>query len=512
MDKIYFTTPIYYINAEPHLGHTYTTVLADTLTRYYRSAGYEVYFLTGTDEHGDKIAQAAKEKGIEPKAYADRISAIFRSTWDACGIAYDHFIRTTDSYHQTIVRDFLQQIYDSGEIYFGEYGGYYCFGCERFYTEKELVGGKCPDHQTEPEYISEKNYFFRMSKYQQSLIDHIQSHPDFIRPERYRTEVLAFLREPLEDLCISRPKSRLQWGIPLPFDADYVTYVWFDALINYLSALELHGSEFRENFWPKANHLIAKDILKPHAIYWPTMLMAAGLPLYEHLNVHGYWVMDSGKMSKSLGNVVRPLEMKDKFGMDAFRYFLLREMAFGQDAKFSLEALVTRINADLANNLGNLVSRVLAMQQKYFDGVVQPLGPTWAPEDEELRNKFVSAEKELARHMAELQFHRALESVWGAIDHANRYVVHTSPFTLFKDADKRPRVGEVLHHLLEAIRTASRLLAPFLPDTVKELRSLLALNEADAAYRAPWGRCFAPGHKVDGPKVLFPRIEAPANE
>jgi len=376
MDKIYFTTPIYYINAEPHTGHTYTTVLADTLTRYYRSAGYEVYFLTGTDEHGDKIAQAAKEKGIEPKAYADRISAIFRSTWDACGIAYDHFIRTTDSYHQTIVRDFLQQIYDSGEIYFGEYGGYYCFGCERFYTEKELVGGKCPDHQTEPEYISEKNYFFRMSKYQQSLIDHIQSHPDFIRPERYRTEVLAFLREPLEDLCISRPKSRLQWGIPLPFDADYVTYVWFDALINYLSALELHGSEFRENFWPKANHLIAKDILKPHAIYWPTMLMAAGLPLYEHLNVHGYWVMDSGKMSKSLGNVVRPLEMKDKFGMDAFRYFLLREMAFGQDAKFSLEALVTRINADLANNLGNLVSRVLAMQQKYFNGVVQPLSPT----------------------------------------------------------------------------------------------------------------------------------------
>jgi methionyl-tRNA synthetase len=512
MDKIYFTTPIYYINAEPHLGHTYTTVLADTLTRYYRSTGYEVYFLTGTDEHGDKIAQAAKEKGIEPKAYADRISAIFRSTWDACGIAYDHFIRTTDSYHQTIVRDFLQRIYDSGEIYFGEYGGYYCFGCERFYTEKELVGGKCPDHQTEPEYISEKNYFFRMSKYQQSLIDHIQSHPDFIRPERYRTEVLAFLREPLEDLCISRPKSRLQWGIPLPFDADYVTYVWFDALINYLSALELHGSEFREKFWPKANHLIAKDILKPHAIYWPTMLMAAGLPLYEHLNVHGYWVMDSGKMSKSLGNVVRPLEMKDKFGMDAFRYFLLREMAFGQDAKFSLEALVTRINADLANNLGNLVSRVLAMQQRYFAGVVQPLRTNWAEEhqDRVLRDDVNRAVFDAAQFTKELQFHRALESIWWALDQANRYVVQTAPFSMVKDSEKKARVGEILHHLLEVLRTLARVLAPFMPDTAAELRALLAIDAA--ALTAPWGEGFATGHKINPPKVLFPRIEAPANE
>jgi methionyl-tRNA synthetase len=510
MDTIYFTTPIYYINAEPHLGHTYTTIIVDTLTRYYRLAGNEAFFLTGTDEHGDKIAQAAKENGVEPKAYADRISAIFRSTWDACGIAYDDFIRTTDSDHQAMVQRFLQQIYDSGDIYFGEYGGFYCFGCERFYTEKELVGGKCPDHQKEPEFISEKNYFFRMSKYQQRLIDHIQSHPDFIRPDRYRAEVLAFLREPLEDLCISRPKSRLRWGIPLPFDSDYVTYVWFDALINYLTGLERRGEGFRQKFWPKANHLIAKDILKPHGIYWPTMLMAAGLPLYEHLNVHGYWVMDSGKMSKSLGNVVRPLDMKDKFGMDAFRYFLLREMAFGQDAKFSLEALITRINADLANNLGNLVSRVLAMQQKYFDGAVQPLGSAWAPEDEELRDKFIEAEKELARQMEELQFHRALEAIWGAIDHANRYVVQTSPFTLFKQADKRPRVGEVLHHLLEVIRTASRLTAPFLPDTAKELQRLLALP--DDALHAPWGKCFSPGHKVNGPKVLFPRIENEANK
>ena len=276
MDRIYFTTPIYYVNAQPHLGHTYTTIIADTLKRYHRMRGRDAYFLTGTDEHGDKIAQAAAADNIDPKAYADRISALFRSTWDTCGIAYDHFIRTTDDYHKATVSRILQHIHDAGDIYFGEYGGFYCYGCERFYTEKELQDGKCPDHQTEAAYIEEKNYFFRMSKYQERLIEHINEDPGFITPQRYRTEVLSFLREPLEDLCISRPKSRLQWGIPLPFDGDYVTYVWFDALINYVSALEHKGADFFNAYWPCCNHLIAKDILKPHAIYWPTMLMAAG--------------------------------------------------------------------------------------------------------------------------------------------------------------------------------------------------------------------------------------------
>jgi len=510
MERIYITTPLYYVNAEPHLGHTYTTVVADTLKRYFQSIGYEAFLLTGTDEHGDKIAQAAAANGSSPKEYADRISDLFRSTWDECGIAYDHFIRTTDRYHQEYVQKILQKIYDAGEIYFGEYGGFYCYGCERFYTEKELVDGKCPDHQTVPDYISEKNYFFRMSKYQERLIDEIQNKPNLIRPERYRTEVLAFLREPLEDLCISRPSSRLKWGIPLPFDANYVTYVWFDALLNYVSALNYRGGAALQNLWPKAQHLIAKDILKPHAIYWPTMLMAAGLPLYDHLNVHGYWVMDSGKMSKSLGNVVRPLDMKARFGMDAFRYFLLREMAFGQDAKFSEEALITRINADLANNLGNLVSRVLAMQQKYFAGVVQPLASEWAREDLELSAKFAQAETELNGFMAELQFHRALESVWSALDHANRYIVQTAPFTLIKDPAKQARVGEVLHHLLEAVRTLARLLAPFMPDTARELSTLLALS--DNALKTPWGQGFAAGHTVQAPKVLFPRIETDAKK
>ncbi len=506
MERVYITTPLYYVNAEPHLGHTYTTVVADTLKRYYQSIDYEVFLLTGTDEHGDKIAQAAAANGMQPNAYADRISELFRSTWDSCGIAYDHFIRTTDAYHKQFVQRVLQKIFDSGDIYFGEYSGFYCYGCERFYTEKELVGGKCPDHQTAPTFISEKNYFFRMGKYQERLIKAIEERVDLIRPERYRGEVLAFLREPLEDLCISRPTNRLQWGIPMPFDHNYVTYVWFDALLNYVSALDYRRGDALQTWWPTAQHLIAKDILKPHAIYWPTMLMAAGLPLYQHLNVHGYWNMDSGKMSKSLGNVIRPLEMKARFGMDAFRYFLLREMAFGQDAKFSEEALVTRINADLANNLGNFVSRVLAMQQKYFDGLVQPLGASWEKEDVDLRDQFAAAEFDLNRQMEALQFHRALEALWWALDHANRYVVQTAPFTMIKNAKKRARVGEVLHQLLEVIRTLARLIAPFLPDTAIEMRELLAID--DEGLKKPWGDGFVAGHKVNPPKVLFPRVEA----
>jgi methionyl-tRNA synthetase len=512
MNCIYITTPLFYVNDKPHLGSAYTMILTDTLARYYRSQGSETYYLTGTDEHGDKIAQAAAAAGVAPKEFTDQISAAFRGIWDECGISYDHFIRTTDDYHVRYVQELLTRIYEAGDIYFDRYGGLYCFGCERFYTEKELVGGKCPDHLTEPKLIEEDNYFFRMSKYQERLLRHLEEHPDFIRPEGFRNEVAAMLREPIGDLCISRPKSRLTWGIELPFDQRYVTYVWFDALINYVSALKHKGEDFFEKFWPEAQHFIGKDIVKPHGVFWPTMLMAAGLPLYRHLNVHGFWTIEGQKMSKSLGNVISPLVMKEKIGMDAFRYFVLRESVFGQDADFRQESLTARYNADLANNLGNLVSRVLAMQQKYFDGVVQPLISSWAAEDQQLRDKFLEAEKELARHMADLQFHRALESVWSAIDHSNRYIVQTAPFTLFKDPAKEARVGEVLYHLLEAIRQLSRLLAPFMPDTAKELQSLLGLGEADAAFDPPWGQGFAAGHKINGPKVLFPRIESPSGE
>jgi methionyl-tRNA synthetase len=510
MNRIYITTPLYYVNAEPHLGSAYTMIITDTLARYYRASGGDAFYLTGTDEHGDKIAQAAAQAGVNPKPFTDQISAAFKATWDSCGFSYDHFIRTTDAYHVRYVQEFLTKVYQAGDIYFDRYGGLYCFGCERFYTEKELVNGKCPDHQTVPELIEEENYFFRMSKYQDRLLGHIQSHPDFIRPEGFKNEVVAMLREPIGDLCISRPKSRLTWGIEIPFDPRYVTYVWFDALINYVSALKHKGEECFEKFWPQAEHFIGKDILKPHGVFWPTMLMAAGLPLYKHLNVHGFWTSEGQKMSKSLGNTVSPLEMKQRIGMDAFRYFVLRESVFGQDADFREDSLTARYNADLANNLGNLVSRVLAMQQRYFAGIVQPLSGEWSKEDGELRDKFAQAETDLKRHLAELQFHRALESVWAAIDHANRYIVQTAPFTLIKDPAQRTRVGEILYHLVEAIRQLSRLLAPFMPDTAKELQKLLNLKEEDLANRAVWGRGFSPGDKINGPTVLFPRIELPA--
>lgn len=361
----YITTPIYYVNAQPHLGHAYTTIVADTYSRFKRLCGEDVRFQTGTDEHGDKIVKAAEQQNVEPKEYVDNISGMFRDTWPVLHVVPDKFIRTTDADHISVVQQILQKVYDNGDIYFDEYTGLYCQGCERYLTEKELVDGLCPDHQKPPQEIAEQNYFFKMSKYQQQLIDHIKNNPEFITPERYRNEVLAFLSEPLEDLCISRPKSRLTWGIELPFDDKFVTYVWFDALINYLTGIGYPDGEKFEKYWSVAEHLIAKDILKPHAIYWPTMLLAMGVPLYKKLHVHGYWNVDDTKMSKSIGNVVRPRELVDAFGVDTLRYFTLREMSFGLDSSFSATAIVTRQNADLANDLGNLFSRSLSMIAKY---------------------------------------------------------------------------------------------------------------------------------------------------
>ena len=511
MRRVYLTTPLYYVNAEPHIGHTYTTVIADTLARWHRTRGDATLLVTGTDEHGDKIAQAAAAAGATPKAHADRISKVFRDTWDACGISYDHFIRTTDDYHVRTVQEILRRIEAAGDIYFSSYGGLYCYGCERFYTEKELVDGKCPDHQVAPTYIEEENYFFRMSRYQQRLIDDLTEHPQRIEPERYRNEVLAMLRgEALGDLCISRPKARLSWGIELPFDDRYVAYVWVDALTNYVSALQhIRPNEFDE-YWPQAEHLIGKDILKPHGVFWPTMLMSAGLPLFNRLHVHGYWNHGESKMSKSLGNVIRPLEMKQRFGMDAFRYFLLREMAFGQDATFSEDAFITRVNADLANGVGNLVSRTLAMQQRYFAGAVQPLGePT--SDDHALAAAFRSARDEVASFTEQLAFHRALEALWRAIDHANKYITATAPFTLAKDAAGKPRAGAVLHNLLEGLFVTAVLLRPFLPETSAKMLVMLDLP-ADATLppEFEWGSVLRDGHVTRPPEILFPRIETDA--
>jgi methionyl-tRNA synthetase len=505
MARVYITTPIYYVNAEPHLGHTYTTIVADSLARWHRARGDEVLFVTGTDEHGDKIVQAAAAAGVEPRAYVDRVSALYRDTWDQCGIQYDHFIRTTDAEHVASVQELLSRLHAAGDVYFSSYGGLYCYGCERFYTEKELADGKCPDHQVAPTYIEEENYFFRMSAFQQRLAEELDRMPSRILPDRYRNEVLAMLRgDALGDLCISRPKSRLSWGIELPFDDRYVAYVWCDALTNYVTALRRLRPDDFDAWWPTVQHLIGKDIVKPHGVFWPTMLMSAGLPLYRGLRVHGYWTRGESKMSKSLGNVIRPLDMKARFGMDAFRYFLLREMAFGQDATFSEDAFVTRVNADLANNLGNLVSRTLAMQQRYFQGAVQPLGE-WAAEDRDLADTFATAVAEMPAHMEQLAFHRTLEALWRAIDAANKYIVTTAPFTLAKDPATLPRAGAVLHHLLEGLAVTALQLAPFMPETSVKLFDLLGVSAEAAAQ--PWGSRLADGHTTLKPEILFPRIE-----
>ncbi|MDC0336560.1 methionine--tRNA ligase, partial [Pseudodesulfovibrio sp.] len=475
MERFYITTPIYYVNAKPHLGHAYTTTVADSLNRFHKLMGEETYFLTGTDEHGDKIVQAAEAGGQSPQEYVDTISTLFKDLWPNMNITNDDFIRTTEPRHVKVVQDILQKVFDSGDIYFGEYGGHYCFGCERFYTEKELVDGKCPDHQTKPEYIAEKNYFFKMSKYQDWLKDHINKNPDFIRPERYKNEVLSLLESgELEDLCISRPKSRLTWGIELPFDKDYVTYVWFDALINYVSALGYPDGKKFKKFWPSTNHLVAKDILKPHAVFWPTMLKAAGIEPYQSLNVHGYWLVKDTKMSKSIGNVVEPLAMKDTYGLDAFRYFLLRDMSFGQDSSFSEEALIGRLNAELANDLGNLFNRTLSMTHKYFEGII-PRPDVEDIVDAEIKKLGQDAMKSFQDHYIDFKFSRGLEGLWELVRGLNKYIDATAPWTLFKEKDTG-RLSTVIYVLLENMRKIAVHLWPVMPESSEKMLEQLSIN------------------------------------
>ena len=504
----YATTPIFYVNAAPHIGHAYTTILVDVVTRFHRLRGDDTHFLTGTDEHGEKVAKAAAAAGVTPLAYADAVSGQFANTWAKMGIAHDGFIRTTDPRHQQVVQQVLQRVYDNGDIFYGEYTGLYCVGAERFVTEKELVNGCCPDSDDPPELRVEANYFFRMEKYRPWLRETLEANPDLIRPERYRNEVLAMLREPIGDLSISRPKRRVPWGIPLPWDPEHVTYVWFDALINYYSHLEMNG--LKERYWPAANHFIGKDIVKPHGVFWPTMLKSAGLPIYEHLNVHGYWLTDERKISKSLGNAVKPLDLQEKYGHDAFRYFLLRDMSFGLDASFHEAGIAERLNSDLANDLGNLLNRTLGMLSRYTGGVVPPFGEL-SPADEALRDQFLALADAMEQRFSDLQFDRAIEDVMVAVRSANRYIAEQAPWTLAKDAEQAPRLGTILRNLLEALRVTSVLLEPVMPSKMRELRAQLGLPDAPAtlADARHWEGVPAGGQTQTG-DPLFPRIDLEA--
>ena len=513
-NRFYITTPIYYVNDVPHIGHAYTTVAADVLARYWRLRGRDVFFLTGLDEHGQKVQQAAAKAGIDPQAHCDKLAPQFQALWKRLNISNDAFIRTTDPAHHSIVQRYLQELYGKQLIYKDDYTGWYCTFDERFWTEKDVAGGLCPDCKRPVEKLSEHNYFFKMGQYQDRLIEHIKQHPNFIRPESRRNEVLGFLTtQKLGDLSISRPKSRLSWGIELPFDKDYVTYVWFDALVNYVSALEyLPPAPSQNRYWPASVHLVGKDILTTHAVYWSTMLMALNLALPETIFAHGWWTVDGEKMSKSRGNVIDPNKMVDEFGADAFRYFLLREVPFGQDGDFSKVAMVTSINSDLANGIGNLLSRTLTMIERFAGGTIPASGSPALPElEEKIAAAAARLPETLERGFGSLTFRDNLQAIWELVGLCDEYIDKSAPWTLAKKPEDAPKLNTVLNTAARALRLLSVLVYPYMPQTAVQLAQQLGLS-FDFSKPVPqtvyeWETPLAEIKICKGPG-LFPRIES----
>jgi len=512
-NSFYITTPIYYVNDVPHIGHAYTTIAADVLARYWRLRGRDVFFLTGLDEHGQKVQQAAAKAGIDPQRYCNGMMPRFRDLWERLEISNDAFIRTTDPEHKIVVQRYLQELHDKHMIYQDSYTGWYCTFDERFWTEKDVADGVCPECKRPVERLSEHNYFFKMGQYQDRLIDHIKKHESFIRPESRRNEVLGFLTtQKLGDLSISRPKSRLAWGIELPFDEDYVTYVWFDALVNYVSALEYKTARpSLDHFWPASVHLIGKDILTTHAVYWSTMLMALGLDLPHTIFAHGWWTFDGEKMSKSRGNVVDPYAMADKYKVYGFRYFLLREVPFGQDGDFSETALVRRVDSDIANGLGNLLRRTLALIERYAGGAIPEVPPRLETDVEEnLTVAGLEAFSLADSDIEEMAFSRALEQIWKLVRAADQYLETHSPWTLAKDPDKRKLLERVLYRAADSLRLLAIAVYPFIPSTARAIRDQLGLNPDFFSNPIPieerqWNR-LRPGTKIHVGEALSPRL------